>query len=137
MIRSWKLHLSHHIANWSGFRCRTSYFILIYFSTIVKQAFFFLCKSHSNPFLEPTSTKQLEFLAQGNNGGLWWGSNSRLTGIHLSGVRRATHCATSPLHVRQGEMIKSVIHFPCFDHTTWWMERVEIKNKIAWSLQQL
>jgi len=26
----------------------------------VKQAFFCLCKSRSNPFLEPTSTKQLE-----------------------------------------------------------------------------
>jgi len=26
----------------------------------VKQAFFCLCKSSSNPFLEPTSTKQLE-----------------------------------------------------------------------------
>ena len=33
---------------------------LIYFSSIVKQVFFFLCKSRSNPFLEPTSTKQLE-----------------------------------------------------------------------------
>ena len=31
---------------------------------------------------------------QGNNGGLWWGSNSRLTGIHRSPVIRATHCAT-------------------------------------------
>ena len=36
------------------------YFILIYFSSIVKQAHFCLYKSHSNPFLEPTSTKQLE-----------------------------------------------------------------------------
>ena len=35
-------------------------FILIYFSSIVKQAFVFLCKSRSNPFLEPTSTKQFE-----------------------------------------------------------------------------
>ena len=35
-------------------------FILIYFSLIVKQAIFCLCKSHSNPFLEPTSTKQLD-----------------------------------------------------------------------------
>jgi len=26
----------------------------------VKQTIFCLCKSHSNPFLEPTSTKQLE-----------------------------------------------------------------------------
>ena len=32
------------------------FFILIYFSSIVKQAFFCLCKSRSNPFLEPTST---------------------------------------------------------------------------------
>ena len=31
---------------------------------------------------------------QGNNGGLWWGSNSRLIGIHRSRVIRATHCAT-------------------------------------------
>ena len=37
------------------------FFILIYFSSIVKQAFFCLCKSRSNPFLEPTSTKQLEY----------------------------------------------------------------------------
>ena len=36
------------------------YFILIYFSSIVKQALFCLCKSRSNQFLEPTSTKQLE-----------------------------------------------------------------------------
>jgi len=28
-----------------------------------------------------------KFLAQGNNGGLWWGSNPLR-------VRRATHCAT-------------------------------------------
>jgi len=36
---------------------------------IVKQAFFCLFKSHSNPFLEPTSTKQLaKFLAQGTTG---------------------------------------------------------------------
>ena len=42
----------------------------IYFSSIVK--------SRSNPFLEPTSTKQqVKFLAQRNNGGLWWGSNPR------------------------------------------------------------
>jgi len=27
----------------------------------VKQAIFYLCKSRSNPFLEPTSTKQLEY----------------------------------------------------------------------------
>ena len=40
---------------------------------------------------------RVKFLAQGNNGGLWWGSNSRLTGIHRSRVRRATHCATPPL----------------------------------------
>jgi len=32
--------------------------MLIYFGSIVKQAMFFLCKSHSNPFLEPISTKQ-------------------------------------------------------------------------------
>ena len=31
--------------------------ILIYFMSIVKQALFCLCKSRSNPFLEPTSTK--------------------------------------------------------------------------------
>ena len=34
--------------------------MLIYFSSIVKQAIFCLYKSRSNPFLEPTSTKQLE-----------------------------------------------------------------------------
>jgi len=28
---------------------------------IVKQAIFCLCKSRSDPFLEPTSTKQLEY----------------------------------------------------------------------------
>ena len=33
-------------------------FILMYFSSIGKQAFFWLWKSHSNLFLEPTSTKQ-------------------------------------------------------------------------------
>ena len=37
---------------------------------------------------------RIKFLTQGNNGGLWWGSNSRLKGIHRSRVRRATHCAT-------------------------------------------
>ena len=36
------------------------------------------------------------FLAQGNNRGLWWVSNSRLTGIHRSRFRHATHCATPP-----------------------------------------
>ena len=40
---------------------------------------------------------RVKFLAQWNKGGLWWGSNSRPTGIHRSGVRRATHCATPPL----------------------------------------
>ena len=39
---------------------RTDWFILIYFSSIVKHACFCLCKSRSNPFLELTSTKQLE-----------------------------------------------------------------------------
>ena len=34
--------------------------VYTYFSSIVKQAFFGLCKSRSNPFLEPTRTKQLE-----------------------------------------------------------------------------
>jgi len=34
--------------------------IYIKFSLIVKEAIFCLCKSRSNPFLEPTSTKQLE-----------------------------------------------------------------------------
>ena len=38
---------------------RDVYFILIYFSSIVKQAILCLCKSRSNPFLEPTSAKQL------------------------------------------------------------------------------
>ena len=36
------------------------WFILIYFSSIVKQVIFCLTKSRSNPFLETTSTKQLE-----------------------------------------------------------------------------
>ena len=35
-----------------------SQFILIYSSSIVKQAFFCLRKSSSNPSLEPTSTEQ-------------------------------------------------------------------------------
>jgi len=34
------------------------YFIVIYFSLIGKQAIICLCKSRSNLFLEPTSTKQ-------------------------------------------------------------------------------
>ena len=38
---------------------------------------------------------RVKFLAQRNNGGLWWGSNSRLTSIHRSRVRRATNCATT------------------------------------------
>ena len=42
---------------------------LFYFSLIVKQDFVCLYKSHSNLFLEPTSTKQLEFLAQGKQQG--------------------------------------------------------------------
>jgi len=33
----------------------------------VKQAYFFLCKSRSNPFLEPTSTKQLDVLTCAGN----------------------------------------------------------------------
>ena len=33
---------------------------LVYFSMIVKQAIIGLCKSRSNLFLEPTSTKQWE-----------------------------------------------------------------------------
>jgi len=37
----------------------------------VKQS---LCKKSSNPFLEPTSTKQRgKFLAHGNNWSIWWG----------------------------------------------------------------
>ena len=36
---------------------------------------------------------RVKFLAQGNNRGLWWGSNSWLTGIHRSRVRRAIHCS--------------------------------------------
>ena len=36
---------------------------------------------------------RVKFLAQGINGGLWWGSNSRLAGIHQSYVRRASYCA--------------------------------------------
>ena len=34
--------------------------ILIHFSSIVKQEGVCLCKSRSNPFLEPTSPKQFE-----------------------------------------------------------------------------
>ena len=34
--------------------------------------------------------------AEGNSGSLWWGSNSRLTGLGRLRVRRATHCATLP-----------------------------------------
>ena len=41
----------------------TYLYLLVYtnlLSSIVKQAMFCLCKSRSNLFLEPTSTKQLE-----------------------------------------------------------------------------
>ena len=36
----------------------------------------------------------MKFLAQGNNGSLCWGSNSRLTSINRQPVRRAIHYAT-------------------------------------------
>ena len=61
--------------------------------------FLCLCKSCSNPFLQPTSTKQW---GSRNNGGLQCGTNSRLTGIHRSRVRRATHCTMPPLVVFLG-----------------------------------
>ena len=35
-------------------------------------------------------------LAHGNNGSLWWGSNSHLTGIQWVGIRRANHCVEVP-----------------------------------------
>ena len=41
-------------------RFKTRNVSVIYFSLIVKQAIICLCKSRSNPFLEPTSTKQWE-----------------------------------------------------------------------------
>ena len=95
-----------------------------------------LCKSRLNPFLEPTRTKQLEFLAQGNNRGLWWGSNSWLTGIHRSRVRRATHynvlgCKTKqvylcycvshgiPIHVRVFSVWIHKTHTNCQTITCW------------------
>ena len=37
---------------------------------------------------------RLKFLAHANNGCLWWGPNSRLSGIYRLRVRCATHCAT-------------------------------------------
>jgi len=40
---------------------------------------------------------RVKFLAQGNNRGLWWGSNSRLTSIHQLRVRHTTHCVTPPI----------------------------------------
>ena len=53
--------------------CQSSMRPSIYFSLIVK--------SISNPFLEPTSTKaiRVKFIPQGNNGRLWWDSNSWLS----------------------------------------------------------
>ena len=60
---------------------------------------------------------RVKFLAQGNNGGLWWGLNSRLTGIHRSQVRRATHCATLPpwiLFCNNTCSVNSLNSFICF-----------------------
>ena len=49
---------------------------------------------------------RVKFFAQGNNGGLWWGSNSRLTGIHRLWVRRTTHYDTPPLTNGLTELLK-------------------------------
>ena len=57
--------------------------------------------------LEPTRTTQWElcFLAWGNNGSLWWGSNSWLTCIHQLQVR----CAITPLNMLSLGLDKSVL----------------------------
>ena len=52
----------------------------------------FACLFVLNPFLEPTSIKQLGFIDQEKNGSFCWVSNLRLTDIHRLQVRRATHC---------------------------------------------
>jgi len=46
----------------------------------VKQAFLAYLKHARIPSLKPTSTKlkRIKILAQGNNGSVWWGSNSGL-----------------------------------------------------------
>jgi len=52
------LHVEQSSMCLVGVSGQNSGFILIYFSSIVKEAMFCFRKSRSNPFLEPTSTNQ-------------------------------------------------------------------------------
>ena len=52
----------------------------------------------------------VKFLAQGNNGSLWWGSNSRLTGIYQFTVRLSTHCATLNLLYFRNKIRVNVVY---------------------------
>ena len=65
--------------------------ILIYLSSTVKQALFtYVNHSRIRSWNQPV----LSNTPQGNNGSLWLGSNSRLTGMPRIRARHATHCAT-------------------------------------------
>ena len=55
--------------------------------------FSLIAKSRTNPFLEPVlSNKGKKKFAQGNNGGLWWGSNSRPPHYESDVQPTAPHC---------------------------------------------
>ena len=59
---------------------------------------------------------RVKFLAQGNNGGFCWGSNSRMTDIHRLLVRRSTHCAMPHYYL----VPKSFINVKFKSKCRWW-----------------
>ena len=59
-----------------------------------KQFYAYVNQAWIRSWNQPVLSNESKFLAQGNNVGLWWCSNSRLTGYELDVLQTAPCCPT-------------------------------------------